>query len=191
MSNCLLKFAGRVVVVILQLRDVAANRVQPIRIRLDLLRPLQKILGVGNVVIGHLRLGCGELQTDVMWHCIGCALVKAGGIVEAAIELIGVSHFGDDIRMRIVDGFERIDGFRIISGVAVVAGQRALHVGIVGSAPLCHLQPAIRLIQLLHMFVTDGKQQLGARVGPETLSFGKRIESIIVVTRVDINVGED
>ena len=93
--------------------------------------------------------------------------------------------------MRIVDGFERIDGFRVISGVAVVAGQRALHVGIVGSAPLGRLQPAIGLIQLLHMLVTDGEEQLGARVGPQTLSFGKRIESIIVVTRVDVNVGED
>ena len=70
---------------------------------------------------GDLRLRRGELQTDIARQGICSPHVKLGRVLQLAIELVGVSELGHDIRVRVADGFQLIDRFAVIAGLAVIA----------------------------------------------------------------------
>ena len=93
MSKRGLVFFHRVVVALLDTRDLAAQRVQAVVIRIDSGGAFEELVRVVDGPDCDFSLRSGQLQVQVLRHRVGDLRVELCGIFLLAIELIGVGQF--------------------------------------------------------------------------------------------------
>ena len=88
------------------------------------------------------------------------------------------------------DRFECGNGFRVVPRLAVIAGQRPLHVGIVGRAALGHFQIVAGLVHLLKLLVRKRKQQFRARIGAQLFRLAQPFQRVVVIAGAHVDFAQ-
>src|ERR1700728_4986876 len=89
--------------VFLEPRNFSAYSVQAIMFRVKSGGALEKRLCSFDGTDSHIGLRRGKLQTQITRHGIGGLRVELCALVGLAVELVGVSKLGSDVRLRTLD----------------------------------------------------------------------------------------
>jgi hypothetical protein len=170
-----------VLITLFQLSNLSAHSVQTVVVGVETLSAREKRVGLGDGAGGDLRPRGGNLEGEVAGHGVGGLRVGGGGIVEFAVELVGIGELGGDVGFGAVNGLKRGNCLRILADFAVIAGEGALHVRIVGRAMPGHVEIAAGQIHLLKLLIREREQQLRARVGLQALRLVEPVDGTGVV----------
>ena len=185
-----LVFADRIGVLFLNACDLSAEGVQAVVVGFNSSgTPEERVCAV-NGTDGDLGLRRGELEVQILRFGIGHLNVKPGGLFFVASQLIGVGELGFHIGALRLNRFQGCNGFVIMAGFAIVAGHRALHFRVVGRARFGHLQVAAGEVEIVHVLVGHGQQQLCASASLEAFCLTQRGDSILIIAGADLQIAE-
>src|SRR5262252_5620366 len=147
-SNGGLIFSDGVGVALLQSGNLSFDRVQPVKVSVDVRRAFQETVSALDSVGGNLCLRGRELQRHVLRRGVGGLRVNPGGIFDIAMELVGISQFSFYRRGWVANLFQSSDGCRVVFRFAIEGCERAEDFGVVRRALLGDLEIAIGVVVL-------------------------------------------